>query len=65
MITNQPTRDKDRPCTTCRLTPLWYVFDGEDFLFTMGGATTKALSPRRKFKNPVRFTADLHGFLSA
>jgi PPOX class probable F420-dependent enzyme len=29
------------------ITPVWYVFDGEDFLFTSGGTTAKVRSIRR------------------
>ncbi|TDD12429.1 PPOX class F420-dependent oxidoreductase [Nonomuraea diastatica] len=29
------------------ITPVWYVFDGEDFLFTSGGTTAKVRSLRR------------------
>ncbi|GEB51234.1 MULTISPECIES: PPOX class F420-dependent oxidoreductase [Streptomyces] len=31
-----------------RVTPVWYVFDGEDFLFTTGGDTVKARNLRRR-----------------
>ncbi|NYI04575.1 PPOX class F420-dependent oxidoreductase [Allostreptomyces psammosilenae] len=29
------------------ITPVWYVFDGEDFLFTAGGRTAKVRNVRR------------------
>ncbi|REE97886.1 PPOX class F420-dependent oxidoreductase [Thermomonospora umbrina] len=29
------------------ITPVWYVFDGEDFLFTSGGTTAKVRALRR------------------
>lgn len=29
------------------ITPVWYVFDGEDFLFTAGGGTAKVRNLRR------------------
>jgi PPOX class probable F420-dependent enzyme len=32
---------------TPNITPVWYVFDGEAFLFTTGGATAKARNLRR------------------
>ncbi len=32
---------------TPNITPVWYVVDGEDFLFTTGGATAKARNLRR------------------
>ena len=32
---------------TPTIAPVWYVFDGEDFLFTTGGATAKARNLRR------------------
>lgn len=32
---------------TPNITPVWYVFDGEDLLFTTGGATAKARNLRR------------------
>ncbi|OUD04144.1 PPOX class F420-dependent oxidoreductase [Streptomyces swartbergensis] len=32
---------------TPNITPVWYVFDGEDFLFTTGDTTAKARNLRR------------------
>ena len=32
---------------TPSITPVWYVFDGADFLFTTGGATAKVRNLRR------------------
>ncbi|MEU7860724.1 PPOX class F420-dependent oxidoreductase [Nonomuraea sp. NPDC049141] len=32
---------------TPNITPVWYIFDGEDFLFTTGGTTAKARNLRR------------------
>ncbi|MGW2378819.1 PPOX class F420-dependent oxidoreductase [Streptomyces lincolnensis] len=32
---------------TPNIAPVWYVFDGRDFLFTTGGATAKARNLRR------------------
>jgi PPOX class probable F420-dependent enzyme len=35
------------PDGTPNIAPVWYVFDGEHFLFTTGGATAKARNLRR------------------
>jgi PPOX class probable F420-dependent enzyme len=32
---------------TPNISPVWYVFDGEDFLFTTGGTTAKVRNLRR------------------
>jgi hypothetical protein len=31
---------------TPSITPVWYIFDGEDFLFTTGGVTAKEFGKR-------------------